>query len=420
MRSAQSNGLRQYGLALLGLLLTTTAGAAPGDHIRAGDFVITPDLDLGFEYRSNAFRADTNPQSTGAFRVAPGLSITAETPQVVFGLNAEYGLRKFLFLTNPDGALSSDEISRQITRLDRFNEFDVGANIHALRDRQVSFKLSDNILLRNNPNDSVPDADDPYATQLRNSLRGTVPIRPGPALTIEPSGFWNYATFFVPSSLDQREAFNTRNSYGPQLDVAYNFLPRTAFVFQGQFVWNSWVDNNPTIGSLSFPTPNSRQLRLQVGIQGRITERLRIITRAGYGYAWYDAGANLPALDGLLLALQGDYDVTEQHKVSLGYRKNFVDSFFTNSAGHNTIYARWQGAYGKRVTSRLEYALRFENYTGAVERNDIVNQLNLGISVKAQEWVAINLNGGWLGRTSTADEVEYNDVRALLGATFQY
>ena len=382
--------------------------------------MVTPRLGLGFEYRSNAFRADTDPQGTGNFQVAPGVDVVAETPSIMFGLNGTYVLNKFVFLTNPDGALSSDEISRQITRLDRFNTFNVGVNFHALRDRQVSFKLQNTTLLQNNPNDSVPDADDPYATQFRNSLSGTVPIRPGPALTVEPGAMWNYADFFVPSALDQRESFNRRQTYGPTLNAAYNFLPRTAFVFQGSFLWNNWNDNNPTVGSLTFPTPNSRMMRLQVGVQGRITERLRAVARVGYGYAWFDSDGNLPAADGLLVDLQGDYSVTEQHRVALGYRKGFIDSFFTNAAGINTVYARWNGAYGKRVTSSLQYGLRFENYTGAIERNDIVNQLNLQVNVNATDWAQINLNGGWLGRLSSADEVEYNDVRALLGATFQY
>lgn len=416
----QSSGLRKIGLAL-GLLLGAagTAEAAPGDHLRAGDAVITPRLQLGFLYRSNAFRSETNPQGTGGLRVAPGLGVGLETPQVTFGFDGEYVLSKFLFLGNPEN-VGRDQINAQIANLDRFNSFNVEANLKALKDRQVSLRLGDTVLLQNNPNDSVPESDDPYATQLRNNLTGGLIIRPGPALSVDVGGKYNYGVFFVPSSLDQRDPFNRRHAYGPTLDVKYNFLPRTAYVFDGAFTWNSWADQNPDLGGIAIPKPNSRHLQMRTGIQGRITERLRVVGKVGFGFAWYDDGVNLTPLNGLLVAVQGDYRVTEKHDVTLGYRKNFVDSFFTNAAAHNSLYARWKGAYGPRVTSNLQYALRFENYTGGIERNDIVNQLNLGFDIKAQEWLSTGLSGGWLGRISTDPQVEYNDVRVQLGATFTY
>ncbi|MEZ4321404.1 MAG: outer membrane beta-barrel protein [Myxococcota bacterium] len=401
------------------MLLGTAANAAPGDHLRAGDAVITPDLKLGFQYRSNAFRAESNPQGTGALQIVPGVAVTLDTPQISFGLDARYQLNKFLFLGNPEG-FSTDQISAQIGNLDRFNAFNVGADLNVLKDRQVSLRLGDNVLMQNNPNDSIPESDDPYASQFRNSLQGGIIGRPGPALSIDVGGKWQYSQFFVPTAEVQREPLNTRNSYGPTLDLKYSFLPRTAFVVDGSFFWNSWKDPDPTIGTLEFPTPNSRHLQFRTGVQGRISERFRVVAKVGYGTAWYDDGNNLSALGGLLVALQGDYNVTQQHVITLGYRKNFVDSFFTNTATHNSIYGRWKGQYGDRVTSSLDYALRFEGYNGAIERQDIVNQLRAGVDIKASDWLFTNVGAGWLSRMSTDDLVEYSDVSANLGVTFTY
>jgi len=416
----QPKGLRNFGIALGFLMAGASASAAPGDHLRAGDAVITPSLGVGFEYRTNAFRSDSQAQGTGALRIAPGLAVTAESPQVLFAFDGKYALRKYLFLANPNN-VGQAEISRQISNLDRFNAFNVSADLQALRDRQISLRLNDTAVLRNNPNDSVPDSDDPYATQFRNSLTGGIVGRPGPALSFDLGGTWRYSTFFVPSGVEQRDPLNSRNSFGPTLNIKYAFLPRTAYVVEARFTVNQWATPTATLGDQSFPTPNSQHLQALTGVQGRISERLRLVLKGGYGTAWYADGNNLSAVNGLLLAMQADYDATKQHQITLGYRKSFIDSFFTNVAAHNSLYARWSGQYGERLSSNLTYGLRFENYDGeVVQRNDIVNQLRFALNYKANDWVTPSLSGGWLGRSSSDAIVEYNDVRVLLGATFQY
>lgn len=417
-----STRARQLSAVCLGLvgLLSNTAVAAPGDHIRVGDdFVITPDVDVGFEYRSNAFRADQAAQGTGALRVAPGISITGQTPSVTFGLDGEYSLRKYLFLANPEN-LPQEEIAQRIANLDRFNDFAFGAKLSALRDRTVGVSLADRVILRNNPNDNVIDSDDPYATQIRNTLNGGLDIRPGPALHIQLGGQWAHSVFFVPTDEVRREAFNVRDSYGPNTQVKWMFFPRTAFVFNASYMINNWQTAQPDLAGGTITVPDSQAIKVDTGVQGRLTERLRLLARVGFGAQIFEEGPNLTAPNALLFTLQGDYDVADGHKITAGYRKSFSDSFFTNSVSLNALYARWRGQYAGNLSTNLEIGTRFEGYTGATERKDIVTQLGAGVHYKIQEWASAGVDGGWLQRASTDDIVEYDDVRVLVGGTFTY
>jgi hypothetical protein len=313
-----------------------------------------------------------------------------------------------------------DEISAQISNLDRFNDFNFGAKLQALRDRAVGVHLADRALLRNNPNDTDIESDDPYATQIQNVLSGGLDIRPGPALELGLSGNWSHTAFFVPTNEQRREVFNVRDRVGPELNVKWLFFPRTAFVFNASYNTVLWRDADPDVAGGTITVPNSQAVKIDTGIQGRLTEKLRLLARVGFGAQIFQEGANLTPGNGLLFTLQGDYDVAEAHTVTLGYRKNFTESFFTNSVALNALYGRWKGSYANRVTTNLELGTRFESYNGSTERNDVVTQLNAGFDVKVQPWASVGLEGGWLQRRSTDDLVEYDDVRGLLGARFYY
>lgn len=401
------------------LLFGTSAFGAPGDHLRIGEVTITPDLDLGLEYRSNAFRTEVDPQGSAAFRVAPGVAISGTTQSVQVQIDGEYAFRKFVALGNP-GELGDDTLRDQRSNLDRFNEFKLAARLSAFRDRPVGVSLGNRAVLRNNPSDVDIDSDDPYATQIRNTLDGSIDARPGPALTMGFGGHWTHAVFFIPTNDTQREALNLKDQYGADARLSWQFLAKTAFVVNAGYAFNAWRDSESDVNGTSFPVPDSQVLRLDTGIQGQVTERLRVIARVGFGTQLFESGPNLQAVDGVLLTLQADYKPAEGHTLTAGYRKTFTDSFFTNSLALNAVYARWRGTYAERVTSFLEGGLRAEGYAGSTERNDLVMNVNAGVDVRALDWMRVGASGGVLQRSSTDDTVEYTDARVLAGVTFVY
>lgn len=418
MRTARSLGLTLIaGLALA----SATAHAKPGDHIRLGKTVITPSLTLGFQWRSNAFRAQAEPQAAGNLSIRPQLAAVLDTPDVTFALDAAYTARKFVFLTTPEN-FGDDQRSSQIRALDRFNSVSAGLKIDGLRTRQVGLNLSERFVVANNPNDGDILDENPYVTQIRNQLSGGVAVRPGPALSIGLNANWGWARFFVPGGGPGREALNTRNTYGPSMQVKWLFLPRTAWVFNLSYTYNNWADESPDPNT-GITTTDSHYIRGSTGLQGRITERLKLVARVGYGTGIYP-DSNSPGtsgLGGLLVALQGTYDLTDKHSLMAGYRKTFFDSYFTNVNQVNALYARWRGKYGERFTSNLQYGIRFENFRGDIARNDVVNQLQLGLGVKLTDWWNLNADGSWIQRRSREEDgVEYDDFRAGLNTTLLY
>ena len=95
------SGVMKPGLfAAIGLAVSATAAAAPGDHIRLGDAVLTPSVMTGIEAHSNLYLADGGPQTPEVTAMAwvlrPRLGLELDGRQVKFELGAGYGLKKFV------------------------------------------------------------------------------------------------------------------------------------------------------------------------------------------------------------------------------------------------------------------------------------------------------------------------------------
>ena len=103
--------IRMIAGSFVGLLaqiwLATGALAAPGDHIRAGDVELVPDIDLGGEFRTNVYRSEVDAVPAANFRIAPGLLVAAEGDDHDFRLGGEWVLRKYFFVGDNDAVFYS-------------------------------------------------------------------------------------------------------------------------------------------------------------------------------------------------------------------------------------------------------------------------------------------------------------------------
>ncbi|MCB9671758.1 MAG: outer membrane beta-barrel protein [Alphaproteobacteria bacterium] len=405
-------------LSLFFALASSSAIAAPGDHIRSGNLTVTPSLGVGLTYRSNAFRTPTNPMGTGFGALTPGVTVSSESRDLKLALGGSYTLQKYLFLTNtPD----VDARRERISNLDRFNNVNLDASFSALPSGTVGFGGQYQLVLRNNPSSVDIDSDDPYTTQFRNNLGAHLDLRPGPALTISPGFGYTWTQFFLPTNDAVRDPFNTRNAYVGRVNANWRFLPRTSAVMLASYTANRWADPNPSSGGAVTTVNNSNLGSIQAGVQGRVSERLRVVLRAGSGFGGFQNSTSLGFVNGLQAVVQGTYDVTEQHNVMLGFRKSFFDSFFTNSVSVASIVAGWNGKYGDAFSSSLNIGTRFEHYDGPVTRNDQVTKLDLGLKYDVNEWANVGLQGGWLQRRSpSAPAAEYDVIDAGVQATFTY
>ena len=407
----------------LSMMLSAQAIAAPGDHIRAGDAVLKPSVDLGMEYRTNVYRSETEGTAGANVRLSPGLDVDVDNPMNQFKLGGDWELRKFFFVADDGTGKTTGE---RIASLDQYNQFGLNAILDALKQEPVGLQVRNTTSVRNNLTDAALAAS-PFNTRIRNNLGGGLRISPGPALSIVPGANSVFDDFRTAGAGDDRR-YNQRSTYGPKLDSRWDFFPRTALIFNASYMINDWGENvitngvDPTLNGGRIETPNSRHVKVDTGLSGRFSTKLFLDAMFGYGVALYDGGdtsLNLSGLQGVRTSLQLRYTMSEAAQASIGYKRDFTDSFFTNYVAYNNVFGMLQGNLsGFRPSAK--YSIRTEDYEGLDERQDILMRFDLNMAYDIQEWAAINSGFGWQQRASTVDTVEYDDFQVRLFGTFKY
>lgn len=413
------------------------AWAGPGDHIRVGSVEVVPDVDVGAEVRSNVFRTEDGAQGAGNLLLSPGLKLTADGARHTLRMGGDWTLRKFLFVGRGD--LTDEQAEGLVSRLDRFNDATGNLSLDAFKRSAVGLRLSDQISFRN-WNTDAPLADVPYSSHLRNALRGALRINPASALTILAGGQWTHEEFFTPVE-GQEEPLNVRDAYGPTLEARYAFLPRTSLVLRGTYTINEWQNNSLASDSADdggLTIADSSQLKVLGGLDGQLTEKIFVTLMGGYGIAPYDpesvpgtiatqdlVSASPTGGRRVLLKGQVRYDIRAPAgdlpgtKVSVGYVRDFRDSFFTNWVGMDQVTVRFDGRIWRFLPS-ASAAVAFESYFGEISRNDVMHRYHADVGYRLREYAVLKLGGWWHRRDSSDPTADYDDVNVHLMATFRY
>jgi hypothetical protein len=431
-------GLKFPSLALaFGLAFPATVYGAAGDHIRFGDTVVVPALDLGFAYRTNPTRAENNESGGGlSLTAVPQLGISVDAPEVIVRFDGDWRARKYL-------------TPQLLTALDRYADFSAGASVSAFHRRAVGFKVSDTANMKSSANETVNAAAGEdnafgraYNTRFRNRLGGDLVVRAGPTLAFDLGGAWSFDDVGAPNysgSGSTLVSINRRHKYGPTFNTAWTFFPRSALVLESEYNVLRWQNNLlDSSGSLEGTTgntiavPNSTQFRVQSGLRGRLTERVVVVVMGGYGQAKYDGesaggegdvgdvNAGAKGLDGLLASLQLKYELGEQQNLAIGYQKGFTDSFFTNYISYNAVNLALESEFGRRLGSQLAFVLRPEGYHGEIERTDLVMRGSFDLHVNLAPWVKLKPGVGWQHRNSTSASNNYDDISVQLLTFWTY
>ena len=205
------------------LLCIQAAVAKPGEHIKAGNAIMKPSLELGMEFRTNVLQAPSNTRAGPNLLVQPGFDIESKTPDSQFTLTSLYSLRKYF--------------QADLIRADRYSDMDIGARLNLMRSGPIGFLLTERAAIRNDNNLQS------LHTRMHNGLGAQMAIRPGPVLELRVGGAWDYDRFLVPpSGLGDGEAtaptlLSQRNSVGPTFEAEWRFFPRTAFVLESSYLF---------------------------------------------------------------------------------------------------------------------------------------------------------------------------------------
>lgn len=416
--------------------MSSAAQAGAGDHVKLGNnTTLAPDVDLGFQYRSNIAQANSSDGTTEriggvALTVAPGARLNYETPSTLVNLTGDYRLVKYF--------------TSVTSRADQFNDFDVNLDGDFLRDAPVGFYIHERPALVNNNADQFGNT--PFHTRFRNEANAGLNIRPGAILQLKVGGAFEYDNIQVPpdaTGTDVR-AFNSRLGYGADWDAQYLFLPRTAIVVEGDYRFYDWRrnfisgTNNPGVA-----IPDGQQFRLLGGLRGRVTERVVVVGQLGYAASPYsvesvqnacpDPGATqctpsalnqfdekLDGLERLLVTFQVSYQLDEGRSVTVGYRKDFDDSFFTNYMAYNRVYGTLASTLGTRMSASATASVRQESYRGEVTRNDVFFDIRGDSTYRLRDWASITGMLIYQQRLSQVSSAQYWDVQPRVFATFTY
>lgn len=457
MRTQCKTGLLAPMLAVASLatVWVSDAEAAPGDHIRTGNAEIIPYLDVLAAYRTNAYLQEGElgggqPIRSGAYvQFTPGLDMSISGDDATFDFGVAYHPRKYL--------------SPELTNLDRFKDVDLGARLKLLPSGLVGLNLSNTFRVTGRETEAT-NASDSYITHLRNETAGSVHVRPGGSMDIGLGGFVEFDDYDVPPSLNVQGItnLNDRLAYGPRLAYRWKFLPKTAVVADVELGWFDWSDNYIFIVDTTADTeedritdfgeylavPNGNYWRGTAGLRGRFTSKLILGVVAGYGQMNFDdqsviddatseGGADPTEYDpatagfgtdvkgfpgGLLLTADAQYSLAEQHKITVGYVKDFDDAFFTNAVQYGYLYGRYDGTFADKLSARAEAGVRFEDYIGEITRTDNVLRVRTDLSYAVTDYLDVGGGVWWVRRVNTGGQFaqEFDDLNIHLAVGLAY
>ncbi|MCB9779149.1 MAG: hypothetical protein H6742_11350 [Alphaproteobacteria bacterium] len=451
-------------LAALGA--SSVAVAAPGDHIGGENATLVPSLDVGVQHRTNVYLQEGEagggvPVSDGtALYVNPAIALNAKSDAATFDLDFSYTARKFF---------QSD-----VQNLDRFNILDGGLRLNLLPRSPVGFKINDRMALSGyEAEDDAQVSKSAYQSHFANDLTGLIAVHPGGPLEVDAGGRLGIDNWSVPeefkSSADDRATdlsttsgltgpgLNSRLSYGGLLRAKWRFFPKTAVVLDVDYTRNNWADNvldaqgdgvsREEVGDY-LAVPDSSIWRARTGLRGRVTDKLVVTALVGFGQALYSEDSVTTAADelgigdsaefsdttgfatdlksfpdGFLAEVSADYSPAKAHTFTVGYRRDFQDTYFTNYVGYDRLLLNYEGRFAERVGLELSGTYRSERYVGEVTRNDGLMKVGGELAYYVKDYLSIRAGSGWHGRRSTDGshpEVEYDDVKVFGGLRFVY
>jgi hypothetical protein len=392
--------------------------------------------------------------------VVPALTLKSRTSALHADVTAAYEARKYL--------------SEELSNLDRFRNVNAKVGLTILPEAIVGAKLGSSFVVTGRETEAV-NSDDAYLQQMTSKTQGTLTVRPGSSMEIDLGGTFDFRDIDTPPSVSP-DGYNLNTSTGYGFVGAFNwrFFPKTAIVGSVErtiFNWdnnvvtlydtaNGPIDPNRYAGVLPFALlqdgkyvlykPNGKQLKVEGGLRGRVTERLVVGVIGGFTRLVYDetlddsfnaeerkGGCTNPDrgteeavgddLVGFPCSFSGNleatYEITKNQKVLVGYLRQHQDVFFTNYLSMNRVYASWSATLADRWRPGLGAEYNGQSYHGQVDRKDGWFRVKTDLAYRVLPVMDLQVGTWYTGRRSIGQEfgnVEYDDVNIHFGINAFY
>lgn len=357
--------------------------------LHSGEFVLYPSFGLMGHYDTNLFNGNdvvlnNRPVGAASIRLQPKLMLQNDlTSNTSFAFTSAADAQ--MFLSGGD-----DWASRMVSK-----QGGIGANVG------LDFTYGNNRPI-------AISAFDHFTRQLRASLFETsttlhrnnndvglrLDFHPGEnplRRTLNVSLIGAYAT----DRFDDFKSGDT-NTIRTRLTGSWRFLPKTAVLLDTTFDVRSYANDQLLQQRLSF---NSQPFRAKVGVAGALTKRLTFEITGGWGMSQHEKemekkGATCRSLsaDGVPVDTPGEcefnsfiasaslgFKPAESTRLTLGYMRDFRDSFIGNYSEYHRGYLTLQQRFGHVMDVRGEFGFGRTRY-GAWFPQDKNGNLNPNIT----------------------------------------
>ena len=420
------------------------AAAEPGDHIRLGAAEVVPTIQVASAWNSNVYLQEANETSGLALKLSPGFGLELDGNAIDINMSGSYSVRHYL--------------QSQLSNLNQYSESAVDFELGAFENSTIGIELSDGFEISTHATEATY-AERALITHLSNNAAGAISYHPGGALDVDLGGHFSYDNYFTPQEASLANAnanLNSKVHFGPKLDMKWAFFPKTALVLNASTTWFDWDQNlvvakGDQTGSAQdlgawLAVPDGSNWRVSGGLIGRFTNKLVLNLVGGYGSMTYDeqsvidyqgntdatAAEVVPTTvgfdadlsgfpNGLIAKVQLEWKPTFSNTFTMGYRKDFEDSWFSNYLTYHYGFVRHQLLLGARLGLTNEFGYRIESYAGEVTRTDQVLRAQSLAQYGVSDWMTVELNGRWIRRLNPdSPMIEYDDLSATLSARFSY
>lgn len=351
------------------------ADAPTGFKVGDGRFHLGASLAFGYDsWIGNFPVAGTNPVQfapEGDLLIIPtalaGFDLDTKSTGVHFNGSAGY----YTYL----GALSSH--TGDASHIDA----NVGLQTAFNKDGPVEVQLGDNLVRSDRTQNLAVGIG---VLSLFNNARLGVPIHPGGgALEITSNVNWS-VEFFEPLLGGTSNTLGTMNysALTGGLAARWRFLPKTAIVFDGNFVYQSYWQGGSN--------PDAGLLRAQIGLAGLISTKISVLGMIGWGYDFIGAKANT-----LIAQAEINLLLSEFFNFKFGYVRTLAPVPVFGAYQDDRGYAEFRvnvSRFYAAVTGGFDYITFYHANTDMSDRHDVLTTVTVGPGVKILPWLSVSAN----------------------------
>ncbi|MBN2803154.1 MAG: hypothetical protein JXR91_08670 [Deltaproteobacteria bacterium] len=361
------------------------------DEVKAGRLRITPYIDLATRSKQRMEAKD------GAVKLTP--------PKGTFSLGvATYYDRYFTKDKDKVDNLNS-----------KFNPFGIDTHLNFTILPQRKFTIIGGVTYVKTLEPYESSADSQNRHELSPAL-GFIVSPGGGNLQIE-SKYRYHLLYFS----DEKVGDNSnRMDHDISVNTSWKFLPKTALISNVLFSPHLYYGSNST-------NVDSLPLKSYLGIQTLILNKFGIKFLAGYGASFYKAGPNFDSFIGDLALM---FYMTPFSKISLGVKRDFVDSFYGNYYERDGGYLSYDQLFAGRLLLTLKsevYARIYSEYHGEGlgdtdttvtinknNRKDVWITGSLLLEYRASDWLSFHMSGRlWADVTDFSTTYSWNDALGI-------